>query len=37
MGCKEAIKTLLKILREDHILHPQDAKYIERALEREGS
>lgn len=37
MGCKEAIKELLKILREDRLLHPGDEHTILKALDREGS
>lgn len=37
MGCREAIKELLKILREDNILHPLDEQHILKALDREGS
>lgn len=37
MGSKEAIKELLKILREDHLLHPGDEQTILKTLDREGS
>lgn len=35
MGCREAIKELLKILREDHLLHSLDEQQILKALDRE--
>lgn len=37
MGTKEAIKELLKILREDSLLHPGDENNILKILDREGS
>jgi len=37
MGVKEAIKELLKILREDNLLHPGDEQTILKTLDREGS